>query len=108
MTNIEFQELSHFMKKNINDDMGYLSNMKRSTAFYFAEKATQNFLKQNNLTHVIRAHEVINEGFKFNHRGKVITIFSCSRYCGGPNKAAAIMIETIESQGFIKIISLET
>lgn len=108
MTNIEFQGLSHFMKKNFKDDTGYLPNMKRSTAFCFAERATQNFLKQNNLTHVIRAHEVINEGFKFNHRGMVITIFSCSRYCGGTNKAAAIMIETIERQGFIKLISLET
>ncbi|UXI16473.1 tRNA dimethylallyltransferase [Sarcoptes scabiei] len=106
MTNIEFQELSNFMKKTEHN--GYLSNMKRSTAFYFAEKATQNFLKQNNLSHVIRAHEVIEEGFKFNHRGMVLTVFSCSKYCGGPNKAAAIMIEEYDRKGFIKIISLET
>lgn len=94
------------MKKR--DDCGYMSNMKRSTAFYFAEIATVNFLKKNNLTHVIRAHEVINEGFKFNHRGMVITIFSSSRYCSGPNKAAAIMVEGYDSDGFIKIISLDT
>ena len=93
---------------NKKDDTGYLSNMKRSTAFYFSEKATSNFLKKNNLTRVIRAHEVVNEGYRFNHNGTVITIFSCSRYCGGINKAAAIMVEGYGSDGQIKIISLDT
>lgn len=93
---------------NKKDDTGYLSNMKRSTAFYFSEVATSNFLKKNGLSRVIRAHEVINEGYKFNHFGSVITIFSCSRYCGAPNKAAAILVEGYGKEGLIKIISLDT
>ncbi|KAI2811307.1 hypothetical protein BLOT_002481 [Blomia tropicalis] len=102
----EYQQLSEFMNKK--DGSGYLPNMKRSTAFYFSEIATNNFLKKNKLSRVIRAHEVINEGFRLNHRGSVITIFSCSRYCGGPNKAAAIVVEAFEQDGYLKIISLDT
>ena len=93
---------------NKKDDSGYLSNMKRSTAFYFSELATSAFLRKNCLSRVIRAHEVINEGYKLNHRGTVITIFSCSRYCGAPNKAAAILVEGHSQLGFIKIIALDT
>lgn len=106
ITNKEYNELTEFLKKK--DETGYLSNMKRSTAFYFGEKATNNFLKKNNLSHVIRAHEVINEGYKLNHNGLVTTIFSSSHYCGGKNKAAAIMVEAFETEGFIKIILLDT
>lgn len=94
------------MKKQ--DDTGFLPNMKRATANYYSEKATENFLKLNHLSHVIRAHEVVNEGYRFNHRGQVITIFSCSRYCGGVNKAAAILVEAHDQDGYIKILSLDT
>lgn len=93
---------------NKKDESGYLSNMKRSTAFYFSELATNAFLRKNRLSRVIRAHEVINEGYKLNHKGAVITIFSCSRYCGSPNKAATILVEGHAPQGFIKIIALDT
>ena len=106
ITTAEYRQLTEFMSRK--DDSGYLSNMKRSTAFYFSEKATSNFLKKNNLSRVIRAHEVVNEGYRFNHNGAVITIFSCSHYCGSPNKAAAIMVESQNNQGQIKIISLNT
>lgn len=108
ITDNEYAELKTFMPINAIDETGYMSNQKRSTAFYFSQMATDRFLKKNNLTHVLRAHEVVSSGFKFNHTGKVITVFSCSRYCGGTNKAAALLVEGFEKEGFIKTILLGT
>jgi len=104
----DYLEVRQFRSKNGNDDDYYLPNTKRSTGYFFSERATDAFLMQNKLTHVIRAHEVIKPGYKHDHRGKVVTIFSSSHYLGGDNEAAAIMVETHEPEGFIKIIKLDT
>lgn len=38
--------------------IGYVQNIKRATAFYYSPLAVDNFLNENGLSHVIRAHEV--------------------------------------------------
>lgn len=56
------------------------------------------FLKQNKLISIIRAHEVQFEGYKFHNWDKkpfplVITLFSAPNYCGMyKNKAAIIKL----------------
>ena len=72
---------------------GYLKNEKRGTAYLFTDIAVDNFLRGNNLSHIIRAHEVINDGYRYQMGGKVTTVFSSSRYCGLPNKAACILVQ---------------
>lgn len=75
-----------------NASQGYIVNSKRGTAFYFSHLAADRFLQVNNLSHIIRAHEVMAEGYGIFHKGKTITVFSCSRYCKGVNEAACIFI----------------
>ena len=58
----------------------------------------------NGLSHVIRAHELIHKGFEFNASGKVITVFSCSRYCGGTNQAAVVLVDDNK----IRVIRVDT
>lgn len=87
---------------------GFAPNIRRATAYYFTEKALTNFLTQNNLSHVIRGHELESDGYRFHHSGRLITVFSSSRYCGNTNKAAAIFVDSRGKEGFIKVISLET
>lgn len=86
----------------IND--GFVANIKRGTAFLFSDQAIRNFLKINNLSHVIRAHEVIPTGFAFHGDGRVITIFSSSKYCGLNNQAACAYVDGSR----IRILRLDT
>lgn len=72
---------------------GFVPNIKRGTAYLFSDQAINNFLKLNNLSHVIRAHEVIPTGFAFHGEGRVITIFSSSQYCGLNNQVACALVE---------------
>lgn len=86
----------------IND--GFIANIKRGTAYLFSDKAIDHFLQVNKLSHIIRAHEVIPTGFAFHGDGRVITIFSSSKYCGLNNQAACILID----QERIRILRLDT
>ncbi|MEM4140810.1 MAG: metallophosphoesterase family protein [Nitrososphaeria archaeon] len=47
----------------------------RGAGLYFGKNVTERFLKVNGLTAIVRGHEPC-EGFKLNHDGKVVTIFS--------------------------------
>ena len=83
---------------------GFLPNTKRGTAFYFSDEALTKFLSTNQLSHVIRAHEVIPNGYAFHMGGKCITIFSSSRYCGGLNEAAVILVNDEK----IRVVKIDT
>ncbi len=61
---------------------GFIYNTKRATAFFFNDQGAGTFLADNQLTHIIRAHEVPKFGFIFHFNFKCTTIFSCSHYCG--------------------------
>jgi len=77
---------------NKNIQSGFLFNTKRGTAFYYSDSGLEKFLKDNGLSHVIRAHECIPAGYQFHAGGRCITIFSCSHYCGGINEAAVALV----------------
>lgn len=83
---------------------GFVANIKRGTAYLFSDQATDKFLKNNNLSHVIRAHEVIPNGYAFHADGRVITIFSSSKYCGLNNQAACALVYDDR----IRILRLDT
>lgn len=96
--------MAEFMKVNSSSTHGFLSNTKRGTGFFYTEEAVNNFLDINGLTHIIRAHEVMPIGYKFHMGGKVMTIFSCARYCGGSNEAACVSVDGNK----IRVIRLDT
>jgi serine/threonine-protein phosphatase 5 len=52
----------------------------RGAGVYFGEDVTEKFLNDNNLTLLIRSHEVKMEGYEIQHSGKTITIFSAPNY----------------------------
>ena len=48
----------------------------RGAGKLFGRDVTEKFLKLLNVNVLIRGHEPVNEGFKINHEGKILTLFS--------------------------------
>ncbi|KAK6625385.1 hypothetical protein RUM43_005682 [Polyplax serrata] len=71
---------------------GFVPNIQRGTAYAFSCDALNRFLKTNNLSHVVRAHEVVKAGFQIHQKGRLLTVFSSSGYCGGKNYAAGVLV----------------
>ena len=63
----------------------------RGAGVYFGEDVTEKFLNDNNLTLLIRSHEVKMEGYEIQHSGKTITIFSAPNYYDMTGNKGAII-----------------
>ncbi len=89
----------------VDDDRGVLSsktiyNHSRDCSVVFGAELVSEFLALNDLSTIIRGHEVFLEGFRTYDWGgvkptpSVLTIFSAPNYCGvSGNKAAVLKIE---------------
>jgi serine/threonine-protein phosphatase 5 len=67
---------------------------KRGVGVAFGPDVTERFLQANNLSLIVRSHEVKDEGYAVEQGGKVITIFSAPNYCDQVgNKGAYIRFE---------------
>lgn len=67
---------------------------KRGVGVAFGPDVTQDFLKTNDLSLVVRSHEVKDAGYEVAHGGYCVTIFSAPNYCDQMgNKGAFIRFE---------------
>eukprot|EP00954_Amorphochlora_amoebiformis_P017590 1320118-Amorphochlora_amoeboformis.AAC.1 len=71
-------------------------NQTRQCSYLYGVEAVKQFLEENNVTSIIRAHEAQGEGFKIHMREggaapKVITIFSAPNYCDIYGNKGAIL-----------------
>ena len=61
------------------DKSGFGEGERGPGAVCYGEKAIQNFLDTNGMSHIVRAHEPTQKGINISKGGRVITIFSTSR-----------------------------
>lgn len=54
---------------------------KRGIGMQFGPDITEKFIKRNGLKGVIRSHEVRQNGYEWEHNGKLCTVFSAPNYC---------------------------
>ena len=64
----------------------------RGVSVIFGEKVVIDFNKKNDLDLIIRAHQVVDDGYEFFANRQLITIFSAPNYCGEFDNSAGIMI----------------
>jgi protein phosphatase len=60
----------------------------------FGPDRVNEFLKNNNLSLILRAHECVMDGFERFAGGQLITVFSATDYCGKHKNAGAILFLT--------------
>jgi len=63
----------------------------RGISWVFGEDVVSSFLKRMDMDLVVRAHQVVEDGYEFFARRNLLTIFSAPNYCGEFDNAAAIM-----------------
>ncbi len=75
--------------ENMNEFFGF---NERGISVTFSKKSLQNFLSDNNLELLCRAHQVVEEGYEFFGNKKCVTVFSAPNYCGMFDNSGAMMV----------------
>ena len=63
----------------------------RGAGIEFGQDVTNNFCAVNRVALIVRSHECVPEGFEVLHGGRLITLFSASRYCGTQTNKGAFL-----------------
>lgn len=63
----------------------------RGVSFCFGPDVVATFLHKHDLDLVVRAHQVVEDGYEFFASRQLITIFSAPNYCGEFNNAGAML-----------------
>ncbi|SSD60900.1 probable Serine/threonine-protein phosphatase T [Saccharomycodes ludwigii] len=68
-----------------------LGPSQRGLGYAFGPDITAAFLKKNGLRKVFRSHEVRSGGVSYEHKNKLITIFSAPNYCDSENNLGGVI-----------------
>ena len=89
-------------KENINN---FVPSAKGAGQFY-GEKAVNDFIQENkNIEMIIRSHELVDNGYKYQFNNKLLTVFSAPDYGGriGLNIGSVLKIDENYKFNFITI-----
>lgn len=67
------------------------SESDRGVSYCFGKKVVDSFTKKFKLDLIIRGHMVVEDGYEFFARKKLVTVFSAPNYCGEFNNWGAVM-----------------
>jgi len=63
----------------------------RGVSFTFGADVVENFLKKHEFDLIVRAHQVVEDGYEFFAKRQLVTVFSAPNYCGEFDNAGAMM-----------------
>ena len=63
----------------------------RGAGSLFGKDKSEEFLRLNGLKMLVRAHQLVSEGYQPTHDGLVVTVFSAPNYCYTCNNSAAFL-----------------
>ncbi|XP_053992965.1 serine/threonine-protein phosphatase PP1-gamma catalytic subunit B-like isoform X2 [Hylaeus volcanicus] len=63
----------------------------RGVSFTFGADIVHNFLRKHDLDLICRAHQVVEDGYEFFAKRRLVTLFSAPNYCGEFDNAGAMM-----------------
>lgn len=90
------QTLSGFVNDLLWSDpssshFGWKPNKYRSVSYTFGSDVIEKFLIDNNLQLIVRAHQLLSNGYQMFAGGKLISIFSAPNYCSNHMNEGALL-----------------
>lgn len=64
----------------------------RGVSYQFGPSVIDAFLEKHDFDLIVRAHQVVEDGYEFFHGRKLVTIFSAPNYCNEFDNLAAMMV----------------
>ncbi|KAH0788989.1 Ser/Thr protein phosphatase [Histomonas meleagridis] len=87
------------------ESIDYFKKSDRGLGHFFGQMALDQFLDDNNLSLIIRAHECQDNGFLYSfEKQNCLTVFSASNYCGLENDSS---VAIIDNECEVKIVRLK-
>jgi serine/threonine-protein phosphatase PP1 catalytic subunit len=80
----------HSCSRVSSDHQGWGDN-DRGVSFTFGGDVVRQFLRRHDLDLVVRAHQVVEDGYEFFAGRELVTVFSAPNYCGEFDNAGAMM-----------------
>jgi len=72
------------------DQSGWGAN-DRGVSFTFGGDVVEGFLRKHDFDLIVRAHQVVEDGYEFFAKRQLVTVFSAPNYCGEFDNAGAMM-----------------
>eukprot|EP01083_Nonionella_stella_P037018 100959_1 len=76
----------------------------RGVSYWYGRDVVEEWLKSNNLKKIIRAHDVVENGFEWWWGNTLLTLFSCADYCGEFDNDGAIVIVDCDRKLHFKVM----
>lgn len=64
----------------------------RGVSWTFGGDVVRSFLEKHDLSLVARAHQVVEDGYRFFEKRKLVTLFSAPNYCGEFDNAGGVLV----------------
>lgn len=84
--------VTDFLWSDPDADIRGWAESDRGVSHTFGADVIKNFLETNDFDLIVRAHQVVEDGYEFFADRMLVTLFSAPNYCGEFDNAGAIMV----------------